>query len=97
MDFSNEFKKGWWSSFVAGIKEDFKLRKVLMPIRKGDMSSKIKKEDRLQIKSNIFISNFLLFNASLVTLYVSSKSKQAMRSVTIPLAFVLFTVFAYKL
>lgn len=90
MDFSNDFKKGWWSSFVASIKEDFKLRKVLMPIRKGDMSGKIKKEDKLQIKSNIFISTFLLFNASLVTLYVSFKSKQAMRSVTIPLAFGFF-------
>ena len=97
MDFPNEFKKGWWRSFVAGVKEDFKLRKVLMTIRKGDMSSKIKKEDKLQIKSNIFISTFLLFNASLATLYVSLKSKQAMRSVKIPLALGFFTIFAYKL
>lgn len=65
----------WWGSVTQGIKDDFKLRRLLMPIRNADLSTKVKVEDKLRIKSRIFISSFILFNASLITLYVSLKSK----------------------
>jgi hypothetical protein len=68
-----------------------------MPIRKAEMNSKIKGEDKLRIKSNIFISTFVLFNASIATLYASLRSKQAMRSIKIPVALACFALLAYKL
>lgn len=97
MSLSNEAKKSWWSPMVEGIKADFHLRRMLMPLRKADLSTRIKSEDKLGIKSKIFVSTFLIFNASLATLYVSFRSKQAMRSLAIPTAFSCFALLAYKL
>jgi hypothetical protein len=61
------------------------------------MSSKIKDEDKLGVSSRIFISTFLLFNASLIALYLSVKDRQSMRSLKIPAILGCFTFLAYKL
>jgi hypothetical protein len=68
-----------------------------MPMRKADMNSTVKKEDKIHIKTNIFISAFILFNASLATLYLSLKGKEVMKSIAVPAAFGLFGLLAYKL
>lgn len=70
---------------------------MLMPIRKLDLSSKVKKEDRVGIKPPVFFSSFLLFNASLGTLYFSFQAIKAQKYSQIPLVFCCFVVLAYKL
>lgn len=68
-----------------------------MPMRKADMSSAIRKEDKIQIKSHIFLSSFILCNASLATLYFALRGKEGLRSIGVPLGLGVFGLLAYKL
>lgn len=51
----------------------------------------------MQIKSHIFLSTFILFNASLATLYLGLKGKEGMRSIGAALGLGVFGLLAYKL
>jgi hypothetical protein len=94
---SNQKEKPWWFNFTQGIKDDFKLRRILMPVRKADLNSITNSEDKLKVSSRIFISTFLLFNSSLLALYLSFKDKHSMRSIKVPIIFGCFALLAYKL
>jgi hypothetical protein len=68
-----------------------------MPMRRADMSSAIGKQDKIQIKPHIFLSTFILFNASIATLYLALRGKEGMRSIGVPVGLGVFGLLAYKI
>ena len=68
-----------------------------MPVRRADFNSSTLAEDKLKVSSKVFLSMFLLFNSSLLALYVVGKDKQAMRAKKVPLVFGCLGLLVYKL
>lgn len=68
-----------------------------MPVRRADSNSSTLAEDKLKVSSKVFLSMFLLFNSSLLALYVVGKDKQAMRAKKVPVVFGCLALLAYKL
>lgn len=68
-----------------------------MPVRRADSNSSTHADDKLKVSSKVYLSMFLLFNSSLIALYVVGKDRQAMRAKKVPLVFGCLALLAYKL
>lgn len=65
--------------------------------RKGEMNSQIKDEDKLSVAYKIYFSTFILFNASLLSVYALFKDHSIRKTVKMPIIFGCFGLLAYKL
>jgi hypothetical protein len=87
----------WQDSLLRPIREELRLREVLMAVRRAQLNEHLRAEDQLKVKSTIFLSSVALFNLSLLSIYAIHRTPAVRRVVVVPSLLLLFGASAYKL